>query len=75
VPKKRLTAPNPADREVVAHLVVVPADQALRIYAGRQYLNLKRSDLDPYRGNRALRGTKLPRGYRNVDRLEVDPAE
>jgi topoisomerase-4 subunit A len=75
VPKKRLTAENPADREVVAHLVVLPPDQALRIHAGRQYLNLKPADLDPYRGNRALRGTRLPRGYRSVDRVEVGAGE
>jgi topoisomerase-4 subunit A len=75
VPKKRLRAETDADREVVAHLVTLPPDQTLRIHAGRQYLNLKPTDLDAYRGNRALRGTKLPRGYRNVDRVEVAPEE
>jgi topoisomerase-4 subunit A len=71
IPKKRLTAEVEADREIVAHLVAIPADATLRLHSGRQYLNLAPKDLEHYRGNRALRGNKLPRGYRNVERVEV----
>jgi topoisomerase IV subunit A len=71
IPKKRLTAEVKEDREIVAHLLAIPADATLRIHAGRQYMNLAPKDLDHYRGNRALRGNKLPRSYRNVVRVEV----
>jgi topoisomerase-4 subunit A len=71
VPRKRLLAEHPADRELVAHVVNLPPDQTLRIHAGRQYKNLGPKDLDPYRGARAKRGARLPKGYRNVDRVEV----
>ncbi len=70
IPKKRLAERS----EVLAHLIVVPPDATLRVHAGKQYLNLKPADLANFRANRALRGSRLPRGYRNVDRLEVEPA-
>jgi hypothetical protein len=38
-------------------------------------MNLCPSDLEHFRGNRALRRGRLPKGYRNVDRVEVAPAE
>jgi topoisomerase-4 subunit A len=71
VPRKRLLTEHPADRELVAHVVVLPPDQTLRIHAGRQYKNLGPRDLEPYRGARAKRGARLPTGYRNVDRVGV----
>ncbi|HVS02437.1 MAG TPA: DNA topoisomerase IV subunit A, partial [Thermoanaerobaculia bacterium] len=50
---------------------VVPRGASLRVHAGKRYYNLKGSDLEGFRANRALRGSRLPRGYRNPDRLEV----
>lgn len=41
------------------------------IHAGQRYLRLKGADLDAYRGARAQRGSKLPRGFQRVDRIEV----
>jgi topoisomerase-4 subunit A len=68
IPPKRL-----ADRsEYLAHLKVVPADGALIVHAGKRFMRLKGSELDAYRGRRGLRGQSLPRGFRNVDRLEVE---
>jgi len=67
VPKKRLAAGD----ELMAAAVPLPPGATLRVHAGRQYRNLAPSDLGPYRGSRAQRGTKLPRGYRAVDELEA----
>jgi topoisomerase-4 subunit A len=50
---------------------VVSEGQAIRINAGKRHINLKLSDLDVYRGKRAQRGTKLPRGYQNPDGIEL----
>ena len=50
---------------------VVSEGQAIRINAGKRHINLKLSDLDAYRGKRAQRGTKLPRGYQNPDGIEL----
>ncbi|HEX6203090.1 MAG TPA: DNA topoisomerase IV subunit A [Thermoanaerobaculia bacterium] len=67
VPKKRFAA---GEERLVA-VAALPPGAALRVHAGRQYLNLSPSELAPFRGERAQRGAKLPRGYRKVERLEA----
>ncbi|WP_136064610.1 DNA topoisomerase IV subunit A [Modicisalibacter radicis] len=72
---KMLDIPGPRAarrEEFVRDLVVMPADAALVIHAGKRKLTLKASDLDYYAGERGRRGSKLPRGFQKVDRLEVD---
>jgi topoisomerase IV subunit A len=51
--------------------VVLPPGAHLRVHSGKRYLNLKPSELDAYRGQRAQRGLKLPRGFQSVAALEV----
>ena len=46
--------------------------QALVVLAGRRHLTLSGSDLSHYVGERGRRGTKLPRGFQNVDALRTD---
>jgi len=41
------------------------------VHSGRRFLRLKPADLDHYRGERGRRGSKLPRGFQKVDRLET----
>jgi len=48
---------------------VVPEDGNLQVYCGERMMTIKWDDTDHYYGERALRGTLLPRGWRNVDRL------
>jgi len=50
---------------------VVDEQQSIRINAGKRHINLKLSDLEAYRGKRAQRGTKLPRGFQNPDGIEL----
>jgi len=57
--------------EFVRDLVVLPAGAALVIHAGKRKLTLKANDLDYYVGERGRRGSKLPRGFQKVDRLEA----
>ena len=67
IPSKRA-----AERiEFVSAMTVLSQDSVLTIYAGRRHHNLKPADLDHYRGERGRRGNKLPRGFQNVDRVEV----
>lgn len=58
--------------EFVAGYVVVAAGQTVVVHSGKRYLKLTRSELDHYRGERGRRGNKLPRGFQNVDRIEVE---
>ncbi|WP_210396368.1 DNA topoisomerase IV subunit A [Motiliproteus sediminis] len=59
-----------AREEFVVAVAVVDGDDGLTIYAGKRHLTLKPSDLEHYRGDRGRRGSKLPRGFQRVDRLE-----
>jgi topoisomerase-4 subunit A len=62
-----------ADRvEFVVAAAVLSTDQSLTVYAGKRHHNLKPADLEHYRGERGRRGNKLPRGFQNVDRIEVN---
>ena len=67
IPAKRVTERV----EFVSAMAVLSIDNLLTIHAGRRHHNLKPSDLDHYRGERGRRGNKLPRGFQNVDRVEV----
>jgi topoisomerase-4 subunit A len=61
-----------ADRiEFVVAIAVLSNKDTLTVYAGRRHHNLKPSDLEHYQGERGRRGNKLPRGFQNVDRIEV----
>ena len=57
--------------EFVVAMTTVTAEDTLTVYAGRRHHNLKPADLQHYRGERGRRGNKLPRGFQNVDRIEV----
>jgi topoisomerase-4 subunit A len=57
--------------EFVVALAVLTEEDTLTVHAGRRHHNLKPADLQHYRGERGRRGNKLPRGFQNVDRIEV----
>jgi len=58
--------------EFVSHLMALPANSSLTIYAGKRKLGLKPADLDNFRGERGRRGGLLPRGLQRVTRIDVD---
>jgi topoisomerase-4 subunit A len=57
--------------EYVLSVVTMTEQQTLRVWAGKRHLNLKLKDMEHYLGERGRRGNKLPRGFQNVDSLEV----
>ena len=58
--------------ELLIHLIVVPEEGTLTIFAGKRFFKLTYGNLTQYVGERGRRGKKLPRGFQNVDRLESD---
>jgi topoisomerase-4 subunit A len=61
-----------AREELMTGLAVVPPKGTLLVWAGEKQKTLEWGDLKSYRGQRAQRGTVLPRGWpRKVDRLEA----
>ena len=69
---KLINIPGPkyksGDEKMVA-AAVVPEDGHLEVYTGTRKMTIKWNDLDDYYGDRALRGTLLPKGWRKVERL------
>jgi len=55
--------------EKLVAAAVVPEDGSLLVHTGTRMMTIKWDDSDPYYGERALRGSLLPRGWRTVDRL------
>jgi topoisomerase-4 subunit A len=55
--------------EKLIAVAVVPEDGNLQVYCGSRMMTVKWGDSDAYYGERALRGSMLPKGWRKVDRL------
>jgi topoisomerase-4 subunit A len=58
--------------EFVVAVACVPAGGRLTAHSGKRFITLKLSDLEHYQGERGRRGSKLPRGFQKVDRVEVE---
>ena len=58
--------------EYLAAIAVVAPQQNLIVRSGERKMTLKFSELKDYRGERAQRGAVLPRGWRKVERLDVE---
>jgi len=72
IPKKELKSTTP---EILSFLKILPLNANLLIYSGRHFLKLSPGNQKDYIGMRGHRGKKLPRGYQNVDRVEIVPIE
>ncbi|MGA6924226.1 MAG: DNA topoisomerase IV subunit A, partial [Desulfosarcina sp.] len=59
-------------QELLTHLILIPKEGALTIFAGKRFFKLTHGNLGQYVGERGRRGKKLPRGFQNVDRLESE---
>ncbi len=57
--------------EKLVAAAVVPEGGDLRVHTGKRTMTVRWDDSDPYYGERALRGTLLPKGWRGVERLEA----
>ena len=61
--------------EWVQAVEAIGATDELKVHAGSRYLRLKPKDIDAFKGDRARRGRRLPRGFQKVDSLEVVRAD
>jgi topoisomerase-4 subunit A len=60
-----------AGDEAMLAVAVLGENDDLVVHAGQRHLTMKRKDYENYIGERARRGSKLPRGFQKVDRLTV----
>jgi topoisomerase-4 subunit A len=58
--------------EYVVSISVFSEGQSLILHSGKRFLTLKPDTLDTFYGERARRGNLLPRGFRQVSRLELE---
>jgi topoisomerase IV subunit A len=58
-------------REVLLDVAVIREGESLTLHSGKRFMNLSRREMQDYIARRALRGSKLPRGYQNVSSIEV----
>lgn len=65
------TAKLKAGDEHVVSIVALSGEMKLIVHAGKQHKLIKGDELQEYLGERGKRGKLLPKGYRNVSRLEV----
>jgi topoisomerase-4 subunit A len=54
---------------------VIPEEGNLQVHTATRKMTLKWHDLDDYYGDRALRGSLLPKGWRKVERLTAETPE
>ena len=69
---KLINIPGPKYKsgdETMIAAAVVPEEGSLQVHTGTRMMTIKWSDLDEYYGDRALRGSLLPKGWRKVERL------
>ncbi len=69
---KLINIPGPkykSGEEKMVAATVVQEDGSLEVYTGSRKMTIKWNDLDDYYGDRALRGSLLPKGWRKVERL------
>jgi len=59
------------NEKVIALALLKPTKEQLILHVGKRHLTLKGRDIEAYTIERRRRGQKLPRGFQNVDRLEV----
>ena len=64
-----------AGEEQLVAMAVIPEDGNLQVHTATRMMTLKWDDLDDYYGERALRGSMLPKGWRSVVRLTADLPE
>ncbi|MBT8082069.1 MAG: DNA topoisomerase IV subunit A [Gammaproteobacteria bacterium] len=69
---KLINIPGPkykSGEEKMVAATVVPEEGNLEVHTATRKMTIKWNDLDDYYGDRALRGSLLPKGWRKVERL------
>lgn len=61
-----------AREEYCSAMAVISEGSSVTLYSGKRHITLKWKDIEHFQGERGRRGMKLPRGFRNVSRMESD---
>ena len=58
--------------ELMMAIAVIPMGGALKVFSGKRHYRIPYANLQPFMGERGRRGRMLPRGFRNVSRIEIE---
>ena len=75
---KIIAIPGPrlkAGEEKMLAIALIGPEDTLVIYSGNRQMKFAYDELERYEGTRGRRGSLLPRGWRNVDRLSIVTSE
>ncbi|MFV9997518.1 MAG: DNA topoisomerase IV subunit A [Arsenophonus endosymbiont of Dermacentor nuttalli] len=67
------TAQSASGKDVLVWLMFLLPQSSITLYFGKRKLKLNPEDLQKYRAERGRKGTLLPRGLQNIERIEVTP--
>jgi topoisomerase-4 subunit A len=67
IPTKRLKA----GEEFMVGLTVMGEKEEILVWAGQRYLRMGAKEIEHFKGERAHRGRKLPRGFQRVTKIEL----
>ncbi len=67
IPTKRLKA----GEEFMVGLTVMAEKEEILVWAGQRYLRMGMKEIEHFKGERAHRGRKLPRGFQRVTKIEL----
>ncbi|RXK33175.1 DNA topoisomerase IV subunit A [Arsenophonus endosymbiont of Bemisia tabaci Asia II 3] len=69
-----IAAAHSASREdLLVWLMFLQPQSSITLYVGKRKLKLNPEDLQKYRAERSRKGSSLPRGLQNIERIEVTP--
>ncbi len=58
--------------ECIAYIKVFSKNEKVRISSGKRHMVMRKKDFERYSGERTSRGTLLPRGFRKIQRVDIE---
>lgn len=58
--------------DVLTWLMILPVGASMTLHFGKRKLKFKAEDLQKYRSERGRKGTSLPRGMHNIERIDIE---
>ncbi|MGG4608946.1 DNA topoisomerase IV subunit A [Providencia sp. Me31A] len=61
--------------DLLTWLMILPVGASMTLHFGKRKLKFKAEDLQKYRSERGRKGTSLPRGMHNIERIDIEPVQ
>ncbi|WP_272518090.1 MULTISPECIES: DNA topoisomerase IV subunit A [unclassified Providencia] len=61
--------------DLLTWLMILSVGASMTLHFGKRKLKFKAEDLQKYRSERGRKGTSLPRGMHNIERIDIEPVD